>query len=106
MPRKPGWPPVLPKQEQLRREKFRQKLEADFSNTVLRVCKAEKEKRLLKFSKPYWPPVISSEESERRRLFRESLDGSTPSKSKQWPPQMRRLKVSGKIFKLYINVKE
>ncbi|CAM4571596.1 unnamed protein product [Leuciscus chuanchicus] len=99
MPRKQGWPPVLPRQERERREKLRRRLESDLANTVQRVSKAEAFKKNEKFSKPHWPPVISSEEKERRRLFRKSLEKpssppASPSTSQQWPPQMKTVKVS------------
>ncbi|KAK7165370.1 hypothetical protein R3I94_003663 [Phoxinus phoxinus] len=99
MSKKPGWPPVLPKRDQERREKLRQRLEGDFATTVLRVSKAEALKARAKFSRPYWPPLISSEEKERRRLFRQSLEKrssppATPSTSQRWPPEMKTVKVS------------
>ncbi len=99
MPKKQSWPPVISKREQERREKFRQRLSRDLDNTILRVQRAEKEKKNMKFRKPHWPPVISSEERERRRF------GERPSTSQQWPPVLKGVKVSGEIFKIWNNVK-
>ncbi len=102
MPKKQSWPPVISKREQERREKFRQRLSRDLDNTSLRVQRAEKEKKIIKFRKPHWPPVISSEERERRRfgerLERKSSLQATPSTSQQWPPVLKGVKVSGEIF--------
>ncbi|CAM4668191.1 unnamed protein product [Leuciscus chuanchicus] len=67
---KTGWPPVLHRREQERREKLRRRL-GDFATTVLRVSKAEASKERVKFSKPHWPPIISLEEKERRKLYGE-----------------------------------
>ncbi len=104
MPKKQSWPPVISKREQERREKFRQRLSRDLDNTSLRVQRAEKEKKNMKFRKPHWPPVISSEERERRRfgerLERKSSLQATPSTSQQWPPVLKGVKVSGEIFKI------
>ncbi len=51
MPKKQSWPPVISKREQERREKFRQRLSRDLDNTSLRVQRAEKEKKNMKFMK-------------------------------------------------------
>ncbi len=80
MPKKQSWPPVISKREQERREKFRQRLSRDLDNTSLRVQRAEKEKKNMKFR-----PPLSGEWND---LAPPARSMGTTSLASRWEPSV------------------